>query len=219
MRYLVDHDALTRSNDPSVLLRYAQQHGSERKVRLYLCATAEKVRDYLNDPAIWGAVGVAERYADGLASQQELAAAHRAACKIADRQTGLASMDDAQISVADAAWWVAHVACPAIMDEWTATRRTVLIKPAVQCALLWEAFLPIYVNAASGVSCPFSWISSTVHALATFIYDERKFQLMPILADALQDAGCEEQVILSHCRGDGPHVRGCWVIDLILGKE
>ena len=196
MRYLVDHDALTRSNDRSVLLRYAQQHGSERKVRLYLCATAEKVRDYLNDPAIWGAVGVAERYADGLASQQELAAAHRAACKIADRQTGLA-----------------------IMDEWTATRRTVLIKPAVQCALLWEAFLPIYVNAASGVSCPFSWISSTVHALATFIYDERKFQLMPILADALQDAGCEEQVILSHCRGDGPHVRGCWVIDLILGKE
>ena len=42
---------------------------------------------------------------------------------------------------------------------------------------------------------------------------------MPILADALQDAGCDEERILDHCRGNGPHVRGCWVVDLVLGKE
>jgi hypothetical protein len=41
---------------------------------------------------------------------------------------------------------------------------------------------------------------------------------MPILADALQDAGCEDEALLSHCRGDSPHVRGCWVVDLLLGK-
>ena len=42
---------------------------------------------------------------------------------------------------------------------------------------------------------------------------------MPILGDALQDAGCHDEDMLTHCRGDGPHVRGCWVVDLLLGKE
>ena len=47
----------------------------------------------------------------------------------------------------------------------------------------------------------------------------REFGAMPILADALQDAGCDNPDILNHCRGDGPHVRGCWVMDRALGKE
>mgnify|MGYP001076712257 FL=1 len=42
---------------------------------------------------------------------------------------------------------------------------------------------------------------------------------MPLLADALMDAGCDHEEILAHCRGEGPHVRGCWVVDLVLGKE
>ena len=49
--------------------------------------------------------------------------------------------------------------------------------------------------------------------------EAREFGAMPILADALQDAGCDSDDILDHCRGDGPHVRGCWVVDLVLGKE
>ena len=49
--------------------------------------------------------------------------------------------------------------------------------------------------------------------------EDRGFSAMPILADALQDAGCEDAAILDHCRGLGPHVRGCWVVDLVLGKE
>jgi hypothetical protein len=51
------------------------------------------------------------------------------------------------------------------------------------------------------------------------MYESRNFSAMPILADALQDAGCDNDDILSHCRIDGPHVRGCWVVDLVLGKE
>jgi hypothetical protein len=64
-----------------------------------------------------------------------------------------------------------------------------------------------------------SWRTSTVVALAQQMYDSRDFSPMPVLADALQDAGCEHEAILAHCRGDGPHVRGCWVVDLVLGKE
>ncbi len=62
------------------------------------------------------------------------------------------------------------------------------------------------------------WLTSTVLALTTGIYAERAFDRMPILADALQDAGCVNEDILNHCRGPGAHVRGCWVVDAILGK-
>jgi hypothetical protein len=63
------------------------------------------------------------------------------------------------------------------------------------------------------------WRSSTVVALAEGIYAERAFDRLPILADALQDAGCEDLDVLGHCRGEEPSVRGCWVVDLLLGKE
>ncbi|MBP3954611.1 hypothetical protein J8F10_04845 [Gemmata sp. G18] len=64
-----------------------------------------------------------------------------------------------------------------------------------------------------------TWRTNTVIALARQMYENRDFSPMPILADALQDAGCDDEDVLSHCRGDGPHVRGCWVVDLLLGKK
>jgi hypothetical protein len=63
------------------------------------------------------------------------------------------------------------------------------------------------------------WRTSDTVGLARAIYDDRAFERLPILADALMDAGCEDEQIISHCRGEGPHVRGCWVVDLVLGKE
>jgi hypothetical protein len=68
-------------------------------------------------------------------------------------------------------------------------------------------------------SMPPAWRTSTAVALAQQMYDSRDFSTMPILADALQDAGCDNADVLAHCRGPGPHVRGCWVVDLVLGKE
>jgi hypothetical protein len=62
------------------------------------------------------------------------------------------------------------------------------------------------------------WRTDTVVSLARGMYESRGFGGMPILADALQDAGCDHPDILAHCRGDGPHVRGCWVVDLVLNK-
>jgi hypothetical protein len=54
--------------------------------------------------------------------------------------------------------------------------------------------------------------------LATGIYEDRAFDRLPLLADALMDAGCADEQVLGHCRSDG-HVRGCWLLDLILGKS
>jgi hypothetical protein len=63
------------------------------------------------------------------------------------------------------------------------------------------------------------WRTSDVLALASGIYAERAFDRMPILADAMEEAGCDDADVLAHCRGAGPHVRGCWVVDLVLGKQ
>jgi hypothetical protein len=77
--------------------------------------------------------------------------------------------------------------------------------------IVGNPFRPVTVDPA--------WQTATVTTLAQAIYSDRAFDRMPILADALEDAGCTNQDILGHCRGGGDHVRGCWVVDLLLGRE
>jgi hypothetical protein len=64
-----------------------------------------------------------------------------------------------------------------------------------------------------------AWLTSAVTDLATTIYSERAFDQLPRLADVLQNAGCFDEAILNHCRRPGVHVRGCWVVDTLLGRE
>jgi hypothetical protein len=64
-----------------------------------------------------------------------------------------------------------------------------------------------------------AWRTQTVNGMAQHIYDDGTFGLLPVLADALEEAGCTDQAILSHLRGPGPHVRGCWALDLVLGRS
>ncbi|MCE9568372.1 MAG: hypothetical protein K8U57_40750 [Planctomycetes bacterium] len=77
----------------------------------------------------------------------------------------------------------------------------------------------IFGNPFRPVALDQSWLTSTVVAIAQGLYESRDFSPMPILADALQDADCENCDVLNHCRQLGEHVRGCWVIDALLGKE
>ncbi|OWK36483.1 hypothetical protein FRUB_09046 [Fimbriiglobus ruber] len=76
----------------------------------------------------------------------------------------------------------------------------------------------IFGNPFRPITLDSSWLTSTVTALARQMYDSRDFSAMPILVDALQDAGCGDDQVLSHCRGPGPHVRGCFVVDACLNK-
>jgi hypothetical protein len=94
--------------------------------------------------------------------------------------------------------------------------RAVQVESEAQAGLVRDIFgtlplRPVYVDP--------SWRTDTAMTLARTIYESREFSAMPILADALQDAGCGNEDILNHCRGPGPHVRGCWVVDLVLGKS
>jgi hypothetical protein len=85
-------------------------------------------------------------------------------------------------------------------------------------AEMTHALRDIFGNPFRPVPFDPAWLTSDVLLLARGIYEERAFDRMPILADALQDAGCDNEEVLDHCRGPGPHVRGCWVVDLVLGK-
>jgi hypothetical protein len=77
----------------------------------------------------------------------------------------------------------------------------------------------IFGNPFRPVTIDPCWSTRTVTALAQAIYTDRAFDRLPILADALEDAGCTAADILAHCRGSGEHVRGCWVVDLLTGRE
>ena len=87
----------------------------------------------------------------------------------------------------------------------------VLDTKAVESCVFGWPFRPMTIDPA--------WLTSTAVAIARGIDAERAFDRMPILADALQDAGCEGADILTHLRHDPLHVRGCWVLDPVLGKE
>jgi hypothetical protein len=90
-----------------------------------------------------------------------------------------------------------------------------------QCSLLRD----IFGNPFRPVALDPRWLTSSVVDLARSIYEADPRQDggymdgLPILADALMDAGCDSEDLLNHCRGAGPHVRGCWAVDLILGKS
>lgn len=84
----------------------------------------------------------------------------------------------------------------------------------LQCSLLRD----IFDNPFRPVTFLPEWRISTVLSLAQGIYSERAFDRMPILADALQDAGCSNENILNHCYSSGPHTRGCWLVDSVTGR-
>ena len=98
---------------------------------------------------------------------------------------------------------------------WQSTRKAIEAEyPVVLREVVGNPFRP--VSAASGW---LHWRERTIPKLAQAIYDQRAFDRLPVLADALDEAGCTNADILTHCRGPGPHVKGCWVVDLLLGKE
>ena len=83
----------------------------------------------------------------------------------------------------------------------------------------WLALELVGPNPFRPIAFDPAWRTDTAVALARGVYESQDFSAMPILADALQDAGCDSDAVLSHCRDpQGVHVRGCWVIDLVLGK-
>jgi hypothetical protein len=89
---------------------------------------------------------------------------------------------------------------------------------AAHCALLREIMGNPFRSPAIAPAV-LAWNGGAVRRFAKAMYDERSFAQMSQLADALEQAGCTDADVIAHCREPGEHVRGCWVVDLILGKE
>ncbi len=181
-------------------LRYSTTHGiatpTARKFRLLACGCCRLIWNQIDDPQNRSAIELAERLADRQASHVELQAARFSGASGLARKTLLRSPRMAAHDVA-----IPLGANPAHTLQVDRMIRDIVGNP----------FRPVAVDPA--------WLTDTAVGLARGIYDDRAFDRLPILADALQDAGCEDADILEHCRGDGPHVRGCWVVDLVLGKS
>lgn len=102
---------------------------------------------------------------------------------------------------------------------WAAYRAQSARGEQAELAAQWALLLDLFGGPPGRAGIAVEWRTTTVVSLAKGMYESGDFSSMPILADALQDAGCDNEDVLSHCRCPGPHVRGCWVVDLILGKE
>jgi hypothetical protein len=195
--------------EPKALLGLLIGKVSDRKMRLFACVIARQCPTFAADNQRTRGVEVAERFSDGMVTDDEREAA-RVDLQLRMEEEIVQQDFERACRTRDAKRCLDHV-----QREWFhviydhrswSPEDTGLIRD-----IFGNPFRPVVFSP--------EWRTNTALALARQIYESRDFGAMPILADALQDAGCDSDDILGHCRGDGPHVRGCWVIDLVLGKE
>jgi hypothetical protein len=223
-----------RSNDVEAMLAGLPPGVTVRKLRLFATACCRQVWDLLTDPRSRQAVEAAEAHAEGSLTAAELEAACEAADAVVNEWTrerdypwAIARSEDtnplerAAKAARACAWSSApHAARGAAFNAAAAERAAALEPPApgarnVQCDLLRDLlgnpYRPVVIQPA--------WINPTVRAVAQTIYDERRFEELPILGDALAEAGCTDDEILAHCRSGKDHARGCWLVDSLLGRD
>jgi hypothetical protein len=205
-----------------------------RKLRLFSVACCRHIGRLLTDARSWQGLEWVERFVDGLTPEKDREAMARAAGKVTyDVEDNYAllkaaeaayhAVDDIQDEFTDARE-VADLAVQAVQAEadpdgdggvklYRKLKRT---EEEIQARLLRDVFTPFRTPAVDPAWL--RWKRKTIPKLAATIYDERAFDRLPVLADALEEAGCTDAAILAHCRGPDPHARGCWAIDLLLGK-
>jgi hypothetical protein len=214
----VDEEEWLRSTDPRALLDFVGARGGGRKFILFGVACARRVWGLLPDSRWREAVDVAQRFAEDNATTQEFQAAVRAA--YLDSGAAGAPLPPPPTDWPGVAMVVAR-SCAALAgreharrggDLLTATAR----EHASQARIVRDLFGPLPFHP---VSFHPSWLTRDVHTLARTIDSERAFADLPLLADALEDAGCGLAEMLAHLRGGGPHFPGCWALDLVLGRD
>jgi len=204
---------------PRRMLEYVPYRVSKRKWRLMAVAFARRIWDLLTDDRSRTAVEVAERWADGQATITELNRAMQSALPYTGRDfpnnsyaaaAAAAAAEKGKTGTERAASLAAHS-----VEQLGGSRES---EEGHQCHLIRDVLGYPYRTARVGPAL-LTWNEGTIPRMAKAIYEERAFERLPILADALEEAGCTDDAILEHLRGPGPHVRGCWALDLILGRE
>jgi hypothetical protein len=204
------------------LLHYLDKQISERRQRLFNVACCRQIWHLLSDGRTRRAVEVAERFADGLATSEELAAVQRDALRAA-HELVRAEANAAHTTAAEQFWSVASEVVWALVRSRVEDVSTQISEREAATGTahgeLATLLRDLVGNPFNPVAVATAWRTPCVTAIAKAIYEEQRFEDLPILADALEDAGCTESSVLEHLRGNGPHVRGCWVLDLLLDKK
>ena len=216
--------------DPRPMLEFLRGTASDRKRRLFAVACCRRISPEGEQEESRRAVEVAERFADGLATNAERRASVKSMEQLADPGPAYYGLrQDAFFAAAKCSHHMAMLRvkvmgiphsrdvpglrAPSSNPDWW---REYGAERAAQTALIND----IFGNPFRPVAFSPDWRTDTALSLARQMYESRDFSAMPILADALQDAGCDSDDILNHCRDAAQvHVRGCWVVDLVLGKE
>jgi hypothetical protein len=215
------------SADLTPMLRFVDGLADERKLRLLACGCCRRVWGLFTDERSRRAVEVAERYADGEAGPRELALA---------RNQALMAAGGAGRQLSWAAYWTANTKASGPIRNVCAAcaaapaRAAAVAAGAVEAGSAWNDALTAGAREQTAilrdlVGNPFrpvrireSWLTPAVLAVARYVYDARDFDSLPVLGDALEEAGCTAQELLDHCRQPGEHVRGCWAVDLCLNR-
>lgn len=210
--------------DPLTMIRHLRGKVSDRKLRLFACACCRRVWDHLSEEQSRKAVEIAEAFAEGKATSEEMKSAYSALPHVGSMPACVAHANadraarSAASATADIAWSSVYIdeGVGLFVSEGTdqAANRRRGAESSAQCALLRE----IIGNPFKPVPLDPAWLTPVVIALAREIYDERAFGRLALLARALEEAGCEKAELLVHCREPGEHVRGCWLIDALLDE-
>jgi hypothetical protein len=213
--------------DPDTMLRYLRGKTSDRKLRLFAAAGFRRLVSLLPDPHQRRGIEVLEQLAEGTISRagcRGVAVEVRRAIPPDDRADGMPPADDPhyvalmlyrEFCSSSIAAHAVHAAAGLADGAWELHEQAELMR-----CIVGNPFSP----AAVDPSC-LAWHDGTVVKLAQAAYDQRDLPAgtldaarLAVLADAVEEAGCTEADLLGHLRGPGPHCRGCWAIDLLLGK-
>jgi hypothetical protein len=216
--------------DPQLMLEHLRGRASDRKLWLFACACCRSMWEQLQetDERICRVVEAVERHADGLDRPGAFEKLGQWACElrgqVLDDPSLLASAWSVALATTDEVAWnaacfVAPYACEVAgyFDGYEPqTSGQARAEALAQCELLRDVFGNPFRRAPVLIA----WTEGHPHIgqMARSFYLERNFADLPVLGDALEEAGCTDEDVLEHCRAGGEHVRGCWLVDALLGK-
>ena len=203
-------------NSTQRMLAFLGNRASDRKLRLFACACCRRSWDRLNDERLRLSIETAERFADGLVGQKKRGSAFAAAKNPGTHSTtspACVGFAASLCSVKDVRLWINTIWFQSVGGGRHEAATADLLREVAG-----NPFRPPTADPR--------WLTPNVVDLARTVYEERELPSgeldrtrLAVLADALLDAGCDDEEILDHCRSEGPHVRGCWAVDLLLEKS
>jgi hypothetical protein len=204
--------------------RVARTRKGRRKLRLFACACCRRLWHLPGKEYGKQVIEIFERFAEGLAEWDDVLGAIEA------EKAVMATLEPGWCK----SWWETRLweasQLAARYRPQDATNKYSLFRyghlgenrddgPRVLCCLIRDLFGNPFRPSPPLPPALLAWNDNTISRMAQAIYDDRSFDRLPILADALEEAGCNDPDILGHCRSSGEHARGCWVIDALLGKS